>query len=245
LRIPCFPYHLIFLLLFSAVVTALSQDLDPEAEYKATTIRPQNFDQEKWEEAIEGLDYAEKPQKPKKNRKIKPGSAPSIGFSSGSGKMVMQVLIIVLGVLILALVLRYFLAGPANKKIKKEEGPVINLEKIEENIHETDLQRYIRKALETQDFALAVRLYFLAILKELSLKELIRWKKDKTNRDYLYEMNLSPLYTPFQKLVNIFELVWYGKSELNENGFKTLEKRFQQLLGEIKKVKAKKILTKG
>ena len=60
-------------------------------------------------------------------------------------------------------------------------GKGIN-EKIEENIHESDLDKFIKQAESEEKYNLAIRLYYLAIIKELSLGKLIKWKRNKTNR---------------------------------------------------------------
>ena len=48
---------------------------------------------------------------------------------------------------------------------------------FEEHIYESDLDRFIREATEQGNYALAIRLYYLAIIKELSLNRTILWKK--------------------------------------------------------------------
>ena len=70
---------------------------------------------------------------------------------------------------------------------------------------------------------MAVRLYYLSVLKELSVKNHIRWKRDKTNGAYLRELAGSPLFGTVQEVTLIFERVWYGKVELAKPDFDQLE----------------------
>ena len=137
----------------------------------------------------------------------------------------------------LALLLRYLLGYEGfrrNKKITPSaNAEAIDLEQIEENIHETDFERYIRQALESKQFALAIRLYYLHILNELSQLKHIKWKKDKTNRTYLNEMSSSPFNQSFRQLTLIFERVWYGNGELDEADFNALEPHFKTFLQQL------------
>ena len=78
-----------------------------------------------------------------------------------------------------------------------------------------------------------MRLYYLAVLKELSLKELIKWKKDKTNGEYLRELAGSRLFGTVQEVTLIFERVWYGKTAVQEEDFLQMEAKFKKAIGLI------------
>ncbi|RYD86651.1 MAG: hypothetical protein EOP54_30040, partial [Sphingobacteriales bacterium] len=56
----------------------------------------------------------------------------------------------------------------------------------EENIHEMDFARLIEQTRTDGNYRLAVRYYYLWLLKKLSYKEIIAWHIDKTNSDYYY-----------------------------------------------------------
>jgi len=120
----------------------------------------------------------------------------------------------------------------AVKKEKKTAVP-ITLENVEENIYESDLDRFIREALEKGNYSQAVRLYYLAIIKELSLKRWIRWKKDKTNREYIRELSNTNFQNKFRDATRLFERVWYGKEKLDQQDFKsTVQPPLKNLLQE-------------
>ena len=150
------------------------------------------FDKTEWERVTKDIDYSSDTAKERKKKDEKStdqggeagGGGSSRFFEGGNASGIMKFIIIVLAVVVVALLLRSLLGlnKPKNKKINKVQA--IDLERIEENIHEANLDDFIRQALEQQNFALAIRLYYLAILKELSLKNTIHWKKDKTNKDY-------------------------------------------------------------
>lgn len=118
------------------------------------------------------------------------------------------------------------------KKITKTTS--FDLEKIEENIHESDLDKFIKQAESEENYNLAIRLYYLAIIKELSLSKLIKWKKNKTNRSYLNELGSSPFRAGFKKATTIFERVWYGDGLLDQKDYLVLKPQFQQWATETK-----------
>ena len=105
------------------------------------------------------------------------------------------------------------------------------------------MEGFIRQALAEKNYALAVRLYYLAILKELSLTNQIKWKKDKTNREYLREMSGKKLASPFRETTLIFERVWYGNEELTGEVFGTLEPKFKSILQEMTAIVSTNIST--
>ena len=90
-------------------------------------------------------------------------------------------------------------------------------ETLSENIHELDFPTQLREAEEAGNLRLAVRLGYLALLKQLSDRHLIDWQPDKTNQTYLRELaiqrpNLRP---PFAETTRQFEYVWYGELPLS------------------------------
>ena len=229
------------------------QTATPQEEYLQEELSQKQFNQTEWSRITEGISYAPKKEKEKKkverdsttnqgggnDRILNRRNNRNWGEASKVGLGIMKLLLILSIVFIVFLLLRNFVgitSTPRNRKIKPQAsiGGVIDIEKIEENLHESDLDRFIRQALEQQNYALAVRLYYLAILKELSIKKAIQWKKDKTNRTYLQEMRSSPLSGVFEELTLIFERVWYGKNELSNREYEQLAPQFQSFINRLK-----------
>ncbi len=197
-----------------------------EDEYWNSDIRKQRFDREKWEALTQDIDYTE----PERQSTNPQSSFPAFLVS------LLKILAIVIVVIIVAVLLFYLLgvvSAPKNKQIKKGTVSAISLEHIEENLVESDLPSFIRRALQEQNFALAIRLYYLNILQAMTRKKIITWKKDKTNQDYLNELNSSSFKSPFQKVTAIFERIWYGDRPLAEEDFKAIEHQFKSLVDEI------------
>ena len=99
----------------------------------------------------------------------------------------------------------------------------------------SQLEKFLAEAKGNKDWKLATRLYFLMVLGQLSERHLIRWQRDKTNRQYSLELtNTAPSQAPvFKKLSSFYEQVWYGERVVNEADFNTAEKYFRQFLTDL------------
>lgn len=207
----------------------------------------QKFSKEKWRELTKDLDYSGAPLPDDEEERMRRDSIDRFGefeiperrsrSSGGSlfGAGIFKIFAIIFLVAVLAAIMVFFLKegiGTPNEKIKQR---AITLENIEENIHETDLERFIREAKEKGDFALAMRLYYLAVIKELSLKKIIKWKRDKTNGEYLRELRTSEYFDNFREITNIFERIWYGGGKIDQGIFEQVEPKFQSFVNLLQK----------
>jgi len=95
-----------------------------------------------------------------------------------------------------------------------------------ENIFALDFERRIKLARDAGNYNLAVRLMYLRALRQLSDKELIVYRPEKTNGDYLFQLRGSAYYDDFSRLTRSFDYVWYGKFPLSKEGYEMLEKDF-------------------
>lgn len=115
------------------------------------------------------------------------------------------------------------------KKSKKTSG----LTFIEENIHEIDFVSEILNAEEQKKYRLAIRLQFLALLKQLDSVDLIHWESQKTNREYLQQLKNDEFRSEFEEIVLIFEYVWYGEFTPNEEQYKKTVELFRALQSKL------------
>lgn len=98
----------------------------------------------------------------------------------------------------------------ANKSVIINEG---------EDIHEMDFNFLIQEAIANENYKNAIRLSYLKLLKNLTDKDLITWKVDKTNTEYLSELKYHEFYAPFKKTTLVFEYVWYGDFTITKQHF--------------------------
>jgi len=235
------------------------EEYSPREDYLQSEFVEKEMSELTWSNAKSGLDYSnhktnKKKKKDDTNEMVRGDEfsdedeeedsvLPADGsFWSGFFKF----LFIAMAVIILAFIIANMVGAegwalaPSNKKIKPQAAIPITLANIEERIHESDLDRYIREALDKENYPMAVRLYYLAIIKELSLKKWIKWKKDKTNRDYIRELSTTDWHSNFRSVTAMFEKVWYGKQELGGMDFKSsVQPQFQNMLKETQQAKKK------
>lgn len=108
---------------------------------------------------------------------------------------------------------------PSNKKV------VVDVENDwnPEVITKTELELKLEEAMARGDYRECVRIYFTFILKELITKGWIIWKKEKTNYHYALEMYKKPNAFEFNECVRIYDLIWYGKYNIDAEVFEMLE----------------------
>ena len=111
--------------------------------------------------------------------------------------------------------------GRSRKKIGVQDADA-------ENIHEMDFNTLIEDTKANGNYKLAVRYYYLWLLKKLSTREIIDWHWDKTNTDYLYEIKDSALRSDFEYLSYVYDHSWYGDFPVDGPAFAKAEKAFKK-----------------
>lgn len=204
---------------------------EEENPYLTEKIEKKSFDESAWRKSIKGLDYSLKEKK--KILKKKNGYTPPIkpfDFSKLAWVFRFFILVLVAGILIFLLFA--LLNRPRNRKIDPQ-GIAINIEALEDDLEGSELKPLIQNAMNLGDYQLAIRLYFLETLKQLSVRHLIRFKKNKTNREYLFELRKTPQHAAFQELSLIFDRIRYSGQELSAEAFWAVEPKFQSMLHQL------------
>ena len=102
-----------------------------------------------------------------------------------------------------------------------------------DSVQLSELEIKIKKAKESNNYRVATRLYFVWIIKELSDKSYITWKRRKTNYHYHLEVEGKPFSEDFGISVKNYEFIWYGKYEISREEFTVVEKHFKRLIKKI------------
>jgi hypothetical protein len=135
----------------------------------------------------------------------------------------------ILIVLALYIIIRLLVGQKAAAFFSKTGSKLAPLNIQEEHIESVDLDQFIKDALAQKDFRLALRYMYLKVLKDLSLRNVISWHFDKTNRDYYQEIENPQLKDSFKKVSYLYDYVWYGEFELDEGGFANAQLDFERL----------------
>ncbi|MCY7309400.1 MAG: hypothetical protein LH619_01360 [Chitinophagaceae bacterium] len=107
-------------------------------------------------------------------------------------------------------------------------------EEITGDIFAINYQKEIDKAAAQGNYRLAIRLMFLRLLKNMSEKNIIRYKQDKTNLDYLMELHPTNYYNSFFRVTRNYEYSWYGQFNVSEDAFKLIRSDFDQFDKELR-----------
>lgn len=130
-------------------------------------------------------------------------------------------IIAILSLAILLYVLIVFLMKKDGNWIFGKRNPQISIPSndIVENIHEINFPQTIAKYEQEKDFRSAIRYQFLYMLKKLTDSKQIEWNPEKTNKEYLMEIQKSDLQKQFKEAAYIFDYVWYGEFSVDQNTY--------------------------
>jgi hypothetical protein len=209
-------------------------ELGTTVEYRSQKVAVRKFDNTRWKKIVGDTDYSEKKPEKKKDEK-KSGSADGNRSIAPWGGAVFRLIsyIVLIGVVILLLYLVLKNISLKQKLIKTNitredyEAPV-------ENIEEIDIDSWLRQARAEGNLRLAIRLYYLGLLKKLNETGLIIWKKDKTNRDYLTELfSRNEYFDEVKTLTLSYEQVWYGEHHLTSESFEKITAGFETIYSKL------------
>lgn len=100
---------------------------------------------------------------------------------------------------------------------------------IENNLLSVDLIDLINKAKSDKDYRLAIRYYHYQNTQNLAQKGYITWDPKKTNQQLINEIKQENFKKLFQNNTSIFNQVWFGNFNLEENNFNMYEANFKYL----------------
>ena len=113
---------------------------------------------------------------------------------------------------------------------RRRNMPIISREEetLEtDNIFEINYQREIDKAVNNGDYRLAIRLLYLRTLKNLSDRNIIQYKQDRTNFDYLVQLHPTKYYNDFFRVTRNYEFAWYGQFEIDPAKYNIIRNDFE------------------
>ena len=182
-------------------------------------------------EEYSGSEFKYKEDKVNK-KNFEPKKNPNLSFLKIFADFMKTIFPFLLAAIIIFIILKLYLGESINlwnfNKPKNKLAEKLIYE--DEDIESTDLDSLLKRALENKNTRLATRYYYLLVLKKLSQKEIIKYDKDKTNSEYLFELEDVGIRKDFSYLSYIYSYVWYGEFNLNENDFNKVQKRYKSFL---------------
>ena len=158
-------------------------------------------------------------------------TSPKVEVSSGLLRILLLVVLAVLA--IIAILYRSdFSYFKLSKYRQKEEDKLSNID--DEHIDENDFEQLLSRAIQNNNFRLAIRYHYLLLLKNLSQKQYIEYHKDKTNTEYQFELKEGAIRSGFSYLSYIYTYVWYGEFVSDHPTFATIEKKYESFKRQLK-----------
>ncbi len=134
-------------------------------------------------------------------------------------------------VLLASLALLWWVLKLENRQLKEIKMKSAGSFKLDDAtlLAESDLDSLLKQALSEENYRQAIRLNYLKILKKLMDKQLIHWRAEKTNSDYINELPLGQLKLQFGQLTRSYNYIWYGNQPVDSDAYLSAESSFQQM----------------
>ena len=116
---------------------------------------------------------------------------------------------------------------------KSTTKKIIEHDDIEQNLKHVDFEKLIKDTEKSGEKRLAIRYYYLWLLKKMSEKNIIDWNAEKTNSDYLFEIQNENLKKEFNYVSYLYNYIWYGEFELDYATFEKAKISFENALKSI------------
>ncbi len=153
-----------------------------------------------------------------------------IGSVTGFLYFIFRVLPYLLLAILIYLLIRFFLKVNSNNIIgKQQEKGQISYSEEEQIIKNEDIDALIHQAIKQKNYRLAIRYYYLLALKKLTETDNIEWQPQKTNEDYITELDNTYYKPDFENITKIYDYVWYGEFNIDAVKFESLKLPFESL----------------
>ncbi|MGH2642372.1 MAG: hypothetical protein ACRDE2_00360 [Chitinophagaceae bacterium] len=149
-----------------------------------------------------------------------------IQFSTGTN--LGKTILILLAIAFIVYVTYKMIGADKTKLWAKRNTDSVLPDLTEENIHLLDFDQLINDAAGENNYRLAIRLWYLKTLKNLSGRDFISWKAGKTNYEYVGELEQTPYGIPFKSLTRNFEYSWYGETAVTTGEYEALKEQFSK-----------------
>lgn len=212
--------------------------------YSNQSLNKRSVDRNEWEELKKDIDYSSSKLKEQEssNKKDKLSNGTKKDNNNSfwmQGAMfqdstIIKYLFFFLSILALIIVIIKMINSQFHNQKVPLTSKIREIEQAVDKVEESDLDYLLSEAKKRNNLKLSVRIYYLTVLKVLSDKSLIKWKKDKTNRMYEEEIINTDFYKDFQLLTKNFEKSWFSEANLTIEDFQIIESRFQQFITRLK-----------
>lgn len=126
--------------------------------------------------------------------------------------------------------------NPGPSLIGEPETGSVSFNEEEKIVRSQDISSLIESAIRAGDYRLAVRYYYLLLLKHLNEKGLINYEFQKTNSEYLAEIKDESYKPKIKRLMRLYDFIWYGSFTVSEKDFSLAQNSFRETENAILKL---------
>ena len=142
------------------------------------------------------------------------------------GGSVADNLFLLIAVILLGIGLYYLSKGGMRGVFQGKARSLGDVDPSEEDIRDMDLEIQLHSAETNGDLRLAIRLHYLIVLRYLVDIGAITWTPDRTDRDYLAQIQDPALRARFAQAALVFQWVWYGEAAVESARYELLKRPF-------------------
>ncbi|MGB1308241.1 MAG: DUF4129 domain-containing protein [Oceanihabitans sp.] len=158
-----------------------------------------------------------------------------VGNATGILKFILNTLPYLILAFLIYLIFKFFLKVNSRNIISGKQNPsTIHFSEEENIIKNEDINQLINQAIAQKNYRLAIRYYYLLSLKILSDNQTINWQTQKTNADYISEIQTKNIQSSFINITRIYDYVWYGEFFIDAVKFEKLKQPFETLNKKLK-----------
>lgn len=159
--------------------------------------------------------------------------------NQGQASKATDIAINIAGVIIFLLVIYFIFKAIINKEGtwvfgKSSDKSIIPVTDVETNIHVTDFNALINEAETNNNYRLAIRYYYLWLLKQLTEAAIIEYDVEKTNSDYQNEITKANIKKEFAYTSYLYNYIWYGEFNVTATEFDQAKHAFSNFLNSLK-----------
>jgi hypothetical protein len=157
------------------------------------------------------------------------------GEASGLFRVIFVIVFLVAGYFIVRMLMKF---KPGRKKSKKR---TVLGEEIDEDVKPGDLADAALAAAKVGDFRLGVRKLYIALLYEMSERNLIELDSHATNREYLAKASrFSQLMPSMNYLTERFDFFWYGMFPSSQQDFISYLEKYREAVNKVQTISEQK-----
>lgn len=147
---------------------------------------------------------------------------------------------IIIGVVIGLIIWLFIRLNPGPSLLGEPEASAVYFTEDEKLVQSADLSSLIEAAIAAGDYRLAVRYYYLKLLKLLHNKKMINYEFQKTDTEYLAELRDEAFRTPLKRIMRIYDFIWYGNFPVSEKEFVMAQDYFRSIESSLNRAEDEK-----